>query len=63
MQPRATERNVMNGGVTHQDMDRRKDALEFLKWLERVAPETMKTWRDSYQRERAKVFNEIPHEQ
>jgi hypothetical protein len=38
----------MNGGVTYHDMEERKEALAFMRWLERLMPYAMRFWRRQY---------------
>lgn len=41
----------MKGGVTHRDMDERREALRFLKWMRDHVPDTFSMLWESFVRE------------
>jgi len=41
----------MKGGVTYVDMEERRRALEFLRWMEKVAPDTIAALRSVFDQE------------
>ena len=40
----------MKGGVTHSDMDERREALAFVRWMATHVPETLDMLRESFRR-------------